>query len=149
MCPNPYPKSLTCHSSPVSDFNESNSTGAAWSDDPAGSDEGPGVASAEGNDPNWNATSGFVLSITPILGSPTGSFVLGVFRNSLLFVVTVGSSRLTPTVKDGSRGSMETFPVFSSTTLTTSSVLGTDGSLRPKIICGLEELVDKAAATSR
>ena len=160
MCPKPYPKSLTCHSSPVFDLSESNSTDPAWSDAPLCPDVDPGVTSRDGNTPNWNVTSGFVRPMTPqMLGSPVEAESLArAFRDFLPFAVTTGSSSVTPTVKGGSRGSREGFDILSSATPTTSSGLGTNtfvlssvacGRMRPKISCWFDGLVDKAAPTSR
>jgi len=147
MCPNPYPKSLTCHSSPVFDLNDSNSTDPAWSDAPLRPDVDPGATSRGGNTPNWNVTSGFVRPMTPqIRGSPVEAEPLvRVFRDFLPFaVITTGSPSVTPTVKGRSRGSGGGFHTLSSATLATSSGLGTNtfvlspvacGWMRPKVRC--------------
>lgn len=136
------------------DLSDSNSVDPTWPDAPVFPDVDPGVTSWGEDAPNWNATSGFVRSAIPRMLEPP--FVVGAFRDLLVLAVTTPSA--TPTVKEGSRGAEGAFPMLSSTTLTTNSGLGTDvfipcsvacGRMRPKSSCWLDELVDKAAATSR
>jgi len=161
MCPKPYPKSLTCHSSPVSDLSESSSTGLALSDAPVRPDVEPAETSRGESDPNWNVTSRFVWStMPPMPDSPAEAepLVVRAFRNFLPLTVTNGPVCATPTVKEGSRGSRGVFPALPSVTLTTSSGLRADvfvlssvscGRMCPKISGRLGELADKVAATSR